>query len=566
MSPGPISAEPAPVPDGATQHFVRMRDSVRLATDVYLPDTSDAVPAVLIRLPYDKNSRYVFMESVAQRVTRAGYALIVQDVRGKFRSEGEPRGPVNEANDGYDTLQWISSSDWSNGRVGMFGDSYYGFTQWAAVSSGHPALRAIVPRVTSSRLPLFDLRTRDGVRDIPWMTFADYMMQCWTGSGVNEVRPNLTVRPLLAAYNQRFEELGERSYWFDNIIPHTQAMPVYPDRHPFTARPLPVLHCVGWWDNVSIPSMRDYEELLSLPEWAPLQYLWADSTDHENYHLNNAPIQADADHNQNDEALERLMDIYIEPALRFFNVFVKGEGSPDDIPKVQWHQGHVGYLESQQWPPRGSQTTSLFLHDLSSMTTAGGRLTEDPPSTSEAGDWRFDPDNLIPASAESSWSFLLEYPDERGVALRNDVAVFNTAPFDDDVDLAGPITLWVRTDSDAVTADVLAKLFDISPDGSAHMIVRGQGEVLEPNPEKLRAIEMGHTGYRVRAGHRLRLLIASSEMPELPPNPGDGKNRWVAEACAPATHRLHTDALAPSRIDITVLPVVTPAVRLNSKR
>src|SRR5262249_44053340 len=96
-----------PVPDTATQYMVRMRDGIRLATDVYLPDNGTPAEAVLVRLPYDKNSRYVFFKWVAEIFTRRGYAMVVQDVRGKFRSEGETIGFVSEANDGYDTIDWI---------------------------------------------------------------------------------------------------------------------------------------------------------------------------------------------------------------------------------------------------------------------------------------------------------------------------------------------------------------------------------------------------------------------------------------------------------------------------
>lgn len=156
MSPGPDATAPSPVPDTATQYMVAMRDGVRLATDVYLPAAGSPVPAVLVRLPYDKNSRYVFMAQVARRLTARGYALVVQDVRGKYRSEGEPLGPVSEVRDGYDTIDWVSRQVWCTGRVGTFGDSYYGFTQWAALSAQHPALRAMVPRVTSTDISQFN--------------------------------------------------------------------------------------------------------------------------------------------------------------------------------------------------------------------------------------------------------------------------------------------------------------------------------------------------------------------------------------------------------------------------
>ena len=128
-----------------------MRDGVHLATDVYLPDGPGPFPAVLVRLPYDKNGRYCWIPFLATHFVARGYAFVPQDVRGRFRSEGEPVAFVNEVPDGYDTIDWIARQPWSNGDVGMWGDSYYGFTQWAAVASGHPALKAIVPRTSWGR-------------------------------------------------------------------------------------------------------------------------------------------------------------------------------------------------------------------------------------------------------------------------------------------------------------------------------------------------------------------------------------------------------------------------------
>ena len=141
---------PAPLDPSADQSLVPMRDGVRLATDVYLPDGHGRVPVVLVRLPYDKCGRYTFMPALAPHFTERGYAFVVQDVRGKFRSEGETLAFTHEVEDGYDTIDWLTRQPWCDGSVGMWGDSYYGYTQWAAVASEHPALKAIVPRVTSA--------------------------------------------------------------------------------------------------------------------------------------------------------------------------------------------------------------------------------------------------------------------------------------------------------------------------------------------------------------------------------------------------------------------------------
>lgn len=153
---------------------IRMRDRVLLAGDVYLPGapgTPDATPGdtILIRLPYDKSGVYCFIPLIAEYFTQHGYRVVAQDVRGKFRSEGEALLFVNEVNDGYDTIEWVTQQPWSNGHVAMWGDSYYGYTQWAAAASGHPALKAISPRVTGTKLgePVRKDSVRR-VRDVEW--------------------------------------------------------------------------------------------------------------------------------------------------------------------------------------------------------------------------------------------------------------------------------------------------------------------------------------------------------------------------------------------------------------
>ena len=162
-------SDPTPVDEHATSHLVPMADGIKLATDVYLPqgNTHERLPTVLVRLPYDKSGRYTFLPAIAARLTARGFAAVVQDVRGKFRSEGDRVPFVNEAVDGARTLDWIVDQSWSDGTVGMMGDSYYGFTQWAAAATGHPALRAIVPRFTGSEF--YEVFAPDRAQKIPFV-------------------------------------------------------------------------------------------------------------------------------------------------------------------------------------------------------------------------------------------------------------------------------------------------------------------------------------------------------------------------------------------------------------
>ncbi len=545
-----VTAEP--VPDSATQHMVRMRDGVRLATDLYLPAGGPPCEAVLVRLPYDKNSRYVFFERVAEHFTGRGYAMVVQDVRGKFRSEGATVAFVHEANDGYDSIDWIVRQPWSNGIVGMFGDSYYGFTQWAAVSSGHSALRAIVPRVTSANLP--GQPPADGtVRDVEWLVHADYMSHYWLDNDIWDYPLDWSKRPVTAIFDAAFAAIGKRSASYDLTVPRRIPVPVFPDGHPFSARPLPVLHAVGWFDNLSIVSMRDYLALCGLPGWSSLQYLTADSVDHENHHLSCAPVAEADDHGVDDQALGRMLPKYVGPALDFFDAFLKGTRDPATIPRVQWHLGHEGYRQSPSWPPPQARLERLYLAGLPGSAAANGRLVAGRDVGEQSVDWTYDPARPVPSSVPNSFAFLHEFPDESATAARPDVLSFVGEPAGSPVDLAGPVDLWLCVRSTAPSTDIFAKLLDVAPDGTTRMIVRGQGQLTDTSGSAVVRIEMGHTGYRVRPGHRLRLNLASSDYPEFLPHPGTAENPWLATETRPSTQTLITRPDLRASVTMSVL-------------
>ena len=238
------SAGSAPLDPLAEQVMVPMRDGMRLATDVYLPDAGVPVrhPAVLVRLPYDKAGRYTFMPMLAPYITDRGYAFVVQDVRGKFRSEGETVPFVHEVDDGYDTLEWLVGQAWSDGTVVMFGDSYYGFTQWAAVASGHPALRAIVPRVTSADLATVNW-SGEGVTALYG---ADYLAHYWVDNPIYDYAVDWSQRPLATVFDEAFGAIGARSRGLDILLEHEaegMALPnPFPNGHPFERLTIPVLH------------------------------------------------------------------------------------------------------------------------------------------------------------------------------------------------------------------------------------------------------------------------------------------------------------------------------------
>ncbi len=547
-----IRVKAEPVPPNATQYMVPMRDGVAIASDVYLPAEDTAVETVLVRLPYDKDSRYVLMDRVAPHFTSRGYAVVVQDVRGKFRSGGETVGLVNECEDGYDSIEWITQQQWSNGVVGMFGDSYYGFTQWAALSAEHPALKAIVPRVTSA--DLFREPTHGATSDVPWLVAADYLAHYWVDNEIQDFPLDYDRRPITAIFEEAFVRIGARSRLYDKLVPKAQAIDSFPFGHPFDASPVPVLHVVGWFDNILIPSMRDYCTLSNRSDWAKHQYLSADSVDHENYHLSDAPIQPMDDHLVSESAIDRLMVKYVTPALDFFDVFLKGIRSEDSIPKVSWHLGHAGYRESSSWPPPEATEVLLLLSNLSDAQVGRGVLGDAIAAEGDVASWVHDPGDLVPSSVEDSFAFLRWYPDEHSMLERPDVLSFVSAAFANPLDVAGPVELRVTVSSTAPSTDVFAKLFDVAPDGSARLVVRGQATLHDPSGRAPVSIEMGHVGYRVQPGHSLCLALFSSDYPEFVPHPGTGENRWTAVETTKSTQVLTSSEVTPSSLVLRVLP------------
>jgi uncharacterized protein len=554
MSVGVQTIGPAPLDRGAEQVHVRMRDGVRLATDVYLGDDTAPRPAVLVRLPYDKSGRYTFMPQLAPHFTSRGYVFVAQDVRGKFRSGGDTMPYAYEVADGYDTIDWITSQPWCDGSVGMFGDSYYGYTQWAAVASGHRALRAIVPRVTSADIAINRTQWAGVVAPLYG---ADYLAHYWVDQPIYHYDVDWAQRPLAEVFDDAFTVIGARSAAFDAALRAADdgaaAGPRW-RRHPFDTLRIPVLHSVGWFDNIAPESMRDYTTLTSRADRAHLQYLVADATDHENYQLSDVPIGPATDHDQDDAALQRLVPVYLGPALDFFDQTLRGRGDLAGLPPVRWRLGHDGWHEAAAWPPPGARELRLYLAGRRATADAeGGSLTRRADSVKAAVRWTHDPDNLVPSTVTDPFAFLREFPDEQAVQARPDVLTFTSHAGQRPLDLAGPARLRVHVGCSAASMHLHAKLADVAPDGSARMLVRGQAHLQAPDPGEAVEISLGHAGYRLRPGHRLRVHLACSDYPLYIWHPGTGENPWHAIQGERNEQTLVTGRSAPSHLSITVL-------------
>ena len=219
--------------------------------------------------------------------------------------------------------------------------------------------------------------------------------------------------------------------------------------------------------------------------------------------------------------------------------------------RVSWNlAGTPGMRESASWPPAGTRTVTLF---GVAGDGEGGALSRAEPGDELWSTWTHDPADLVPSSAKDAFSFLLELPGEAPIGARDDVLVFTSAPTFGDVDLAGPVGARARIRSSGPVMDCFVRLLDVAPDGTALRIARGQIQLRNATEPGTVDIDLGHLGYRLAAGHRLRVHVSSSDYPEYLPQTGTGADPWTWGETAINTQQLAIGGPDAFALNLTLL-------------
>ncbi|MEU9345277.1 CocE/NonD family hydrolase [Streptomyces sp. NPDC048278] len=546
-----MRVEPGPVPEQAQSVRIPMRDGTRLATDVYLPSGTGPWPAVLVRLPYDKNGGYCFMPEIAAYVTGRGYAAVVQDVRGKFRSEGATEFGIHEVSDGYDTVDWVCRQPWCDGDVVMTGDSYFGLTQLAAAASGHPALRAISPRLTGTRLACVVDEAPDATT-VEQTSRRGYFATHYVERDTYLWEPDWSARPLADQFEQFFGALGRRSVSYDTDLKEPDGLrgPSVDDL--LDAPPLPVLFTVGWFDNCAVWSWPDIQRLLRHPRWASRLHLRLEAVDHENNRLADVPITPDMDPSRSAEARARLIPRIVDPTLEFFDHCL-GRSGAAETPRVAYEVCGEGWRTAEAWPPPSSGRTELYAAPGQEERRAGF-VTSAPTGDDRVLRWSARPEDLVPSISENPFALVAGARDLASDTTRSDVASVDTEPFTDGLVLAGPVDLHGTLTVEYRSTDLHARLLDMAPDGTGALVARGQVRLTDIEGSKDFHVSLLHAGYRLRPGHSLRLHLASSDYPEFMFNTGDGSDAWTATAAPASTTAVRLGGPDGLRLTLTTLP------------
>ena len=536
-----------------------MRDGVELSCDVYLPEDSPGPwPTLLHRTPYD--NQITLLREQAERFGAAGYAVVLQDVRGRHDSDGTFLPFLNEAKDGHDTVEWIAAQTWCTGKVGMFGGSYAGYVQWLTARERAPHLSAIAPSGVSMR-PMQDAPWVEGKFRPHWIYWLhitsgrDNHDAIW-GAGTPtpiDFREIRVRRPLADA---DIAVGNTKTQWREWLAHNTQDAywePVVMDGH-FEGIDVPALHITGWHDGLHRGAVDHlWRRMRDESPAAERQVLIAGPWTHAGTRRPEREV-GELDFG---ETAPLDMDGVL---IAWFDRWLKGEENETR----DWPAARVFCMGRNQWlslddlPDPRTEQRSFFL-------AADGSLAAEPGDEG-SDEYVYDPSPGVVAEAVPQ--VMLEWGRVAARPARADELVFETAPLSDELVVAGSprVELWAA--SDVEDTDFVAIVEDVHPDGRSYRIgyaalrVTHRESFVEPTP-----IEPGKP-YRfelsvspsciaLAPGHRLRVVICSAMPGQHDINPNTGAPAGEDLPCRPARQQVLRGAAHPSRLIVPTLGSAT---------
>jgi putative CocE/NonD family hydrolase len=564
-------------PDAVVERDVAMpmRDGTVLRADVWRPATAQRCPVLLQRTPYSKADLSVSVVQTGldpMRAVEAGYAVVIQDCRGRFASGGRVRPFVDEGADGEDTIAWCAALPFSNGRVGMYGQSYFGATQMLAAARRPPALRAIAPALTGADYAE-GWTFRDGALELGFLLY-------WTLSGLAPDaiarQPEHRQAALRAALLRRLndpapayerlpvdalDDLADAVGFYRDWLDSEPGDPVWRALAPnarYADVAVPALHIGGWFDPFLAGTLQNFAGLQGGGEQRLVIGPWAHAC-----------------------LGDTIGDVYFGPTasqaavdwtalhLHWFDRHLRGADGGGQPPVRYFMMGAGEWMDATCWPLADTVERRWHLHSGGAANTrdGDGHLSEEPCGAQERADrFVYDPRDPVPTVGGAAFLpgiFVAAHAgprDHRAVEERADVLVYSSAPLERAVDVAGDVRVTLSFKSDAAATDVCARLVDVAPDGRAIGLCDGIRADVTPDQEGPITVSLGATANRFRAGHRIRLEVTSSNFPRFARSPNSGVPRLRAgpDDLVPARQCVHHDARCPSFLALPVRAARAP--------
>lgn len=514
--------------------FILMRDGVRLSADVYLPDTDGKYPVLLMRTYYGKcNSDLAEkeMEEFISFFVKHGYAVVVQDCRGRYDSEGNFYIEIYDFDDGYDTVEWCATQEWSNGKVGMFGCSYPGCIQLSAAISGNEHLKCIVPRDATSDSYFNGGFMRGGVMQ-GWLEWCVHTAGRSSRNGLRKkTRWNKVYRDLPLI--ELDERLGFNFPWWKDYLRHP-CYDEYWERFSYERKHDRIssasLNVGGWYSSSDIDgTIRNFLGITQKGKRL------SPGTHHKLIIGPWSHCKAASSYGELDFGGQAMLDLK-EIHLRWFEYWLKGNdtGIMKEPPIKYFLMGANKWCTAHQWPPEGASYIRHYLRSggKANSLLGDGLLSNQPPGDEPPDEFTYDPENPVPFAIQSDEQVIL---DQRVVERRDDVLVYATPPLTEDVAVVGPIRGKVYASSSALDTDFVAKLVDVHPNDVAIFLTIGvvraryrtsfeKRALIEPGVVYEYNIDMSNTANQFKKGHKIRLEVSSSAFPYFLKNQNTGND------------------------------------------
>ena len=537
---------------------IAMRDGVPLSTNVFRPKMQARVPTILVRTPYDKGKT---LSAGYKLFVGNGYAVVVQDVRGRYESEGVFQSLTQEPADGEDTVEWIAKQSWSDGQVGMIGGSYVGIVQWKLALLNNPHLKAIFPVVSGnddyrdrfySRGGALKLGSRllwmNGNLKAPRATPPDFATYVRTlPLRVADVAATGQISKLY--YQLAMEHPAFDAFWKEHSV-----------REHLDRMKIPVYSIGGWYDNFAEGDLESFSKLRKAGKMAYTAIgPWP--------HNMSTPFE-DVDFG----AASKFPVSRVQ--LDWFNHWMKTPNQKKvfpDAPLKIFVMGRNQWREEQEWPLRRAKLTPFYLSSKkgANSLSGDGKLTLRRPLIDHKDYFDYDPANPVPTAGGAVCCTPQIFPwgpkDQGSVERRKDVLVYTSDVMVRDVEVTGPVRVVLFAATSAVDTDFTAKLVDVGADGKSRILSDGilrlryrksleKAELAKPGEVYKLEIEAGVTSNVFLKGHRIRLEISSSNFPRFDRNLNTGgpiatETRWIV-----AHQTVHHGRKSASYVLLPIVP------------
>jgi hypothetical protein len=564
---------------------MEMRDGTILRADIYRPDDKQKHPAILTR--FFNKAHWPRRTSLLDYIDAvdAGYALVTQDVRGRGASDGEWELMSSiEAQDGYDSVEWVSRQSWCDGNVGMMGFSHGGALTWQTAAENPPHLKAIAPWSSGGSGSHGEVSPVSGgatqfMNTLSFMTvegpeIVDRLEK--EGQDVTEMRRAFDwaisnpdeyyhFLPLKDMPIARFESIGRMWSW--RLRP-PQARNV--DRLGiFKKVMVPGYHLTGWYDILEfnvIGSFNNMRELGGSQLAREGQHLIIGPWSHGDWLLSYL-----AGIHFGESVAARTRNLASDGLLTFFDRYLRGKDVK--IPAIKYFvMGRNKWQIADTWPLPGTQWQRFFLHSKghANTSTGDGMLNRENPGSEPADMFIYNPYDPVPTaggpttSPMAGFGFVSGPLEQSYIEQRNDILCYTTPELKEDTEVSGPLQLHLFAATSARDTDFTAKLLDVYPNGRSHNVAEGiircsgsksesHKELLKPGEINGFVIGMGNTSQLFRKGHHIRIDISSSNFPLYDRNMNTGNLIGEDTYGIPALQNIYHEAEYVSYIDLPVI-------------